>query len=145
MVTTARRWYLMAWDVERADWRTFRLDRMRDVTATTWRFRPREHPDPVTYVQRAVTEAAYPHLARVRLHAPAERVRELVPPQVARVEDDDCDGWCVLVVGGVDLDWVAMHVVRLGFEAEVVEPAELREAAVRLARGLATLGGVDSQ
>lgn len=145
MVTTARRWYLMAWDVERADWRTFRLDRMRDVAATTWRFRPREHPDPVTYVHRAVTEAAYPHLARVRLHAPAERVRELVPPQVARVEDDDCDGWCVMVVGGVDLDWVAVHVVRLGFEAEVLEPAELREAAARLARGLATLGGVASQ
>jgi len=145
LVPLGRRWYLLAWDRDRDDWRTFRLDRMREAVATTWRFRPREHPDPVAYVQRAVTEAAYPHLARVRLHAPAERVRELVPPQVARVEDDDCDGWCVLVVGGVDLDWVAVHVVRLGFEAEVVEPAELRAAAVRLARGLATLGGVDSR
>src|SRR4051812_15055805 len=41
MVTTGRRWYLMAWDTDRDDWRTFRLDRMREVVATTWRFRPR--------------------------------------------------------------------------------------------------------
>src|SRR5690606_19648442 len=53
MVATGRRWYLMAWDVDRDDWRTFRLDRMREVRATTWRFRPRQHPDPVTYVQRS--------------------------------------------------------------------------------------------
>ncbi|MFI7677598.1 helix-turn-helix transcriptional regulator [Actinophytocola sp. NPDC049390] len=138
MVATGRRWYLMAWDVERADWRTFRLDRMRDAAATTWRFRAREHPDPVAYVQRAVTEAPYRHVARIRLRAPVERVRELVPPQVGRVEDDR-DGWCVLVTGGVELDLIAMHVARLGFEARVLAPPELREAAARLARRMAEL------
>ncbi len=138
MVATGRRWYLMARDVDRDDWRTFRLDRMREVVATTWRFRPREHPDPVAYVQRSVTAAPYRYLARVRLHAPPERVRELVPPQVARVEDDR-DGWCVLVVGGEDLDWLAVHVARLGFEAEVLEPAELRDAAARLADRVAAM------
>ncbi|WP_243718994.1 YafY family protein [Actinomadura sp. 7K534] len=140
MVATARRWYLMAWDTGRGDWRTFRLDRMRDVTATTWHFRPREHPDPVAYVQRSVTAAPYRHLARVRLHAPSGRVRELVPPQVGRVEDDR-DGWCVLSVGGDDLDWLAMHIARLGFAAEVLEPPELRDAAARLARRLAAMAG----
>jgi predicted DNA-binding transcriptional regulator YafY len=140
MVATGRRWYLMAWDVDRGDWRTFRLDRMRDVTATTWRFRPREHPDPVSYVQRSVTAAPYRYLARVRLHARPDEVRELVPPQVGRVEDDR-DGWCVLVVGGVDLDWLAVHIARLGFEAEVLEPPELREAAARLARRVAAIAG----
>ncbi|TDE24960.1 WYL domain-containing protein, partial [Actinomadura sp. 6K520] len=140
MVATARRWYLMAWDGDRGGWRTFRLDRMRDVTATTWHFRPREHPDPVAYVQRSVTAAPYRHLARVRLHAPSERVRELVPPQVGRVEDDR-DGWCVLIVGGDDLDWLAVHIARLGFEAEVLEPPELRDAAARLARRLAAMAG----
>lgn len=132
MVATDRRWYLMAWDVDRDDWRTFRLDRMREVAATTWRFRAREHPDPVAYVQRSMTEAPYRYVARVRLHARPESVRELVPPQVGRVEDDR-DGWCVLVVGGDDLDWLAVHVARLGFPAEVLEPPELREAAARLA------------
>ncbi|TDC43662.1 YafY family protein [Micromonospora sp. KC213] len=138
MVTTGRRWYLMARDVERDDWRTFRLDRMRAVTATTWRFRPGDHPDPVAYVQRSVTGAPYRHLARVRLHARPEQVRELVPPQLGRVEDDR-DGWCVLVVGGDDLGWLALHVARLGFEAEVLHPPELREAAAQLAHRLTTM------
>src|SRR5690625_5457545 len=73
--TTGRRWYLMAYDVDRADWRTFRLDRTRDVSATTWRFQPRNHPDPVTCVHQAVTAAPYRHHARGRLRAPAEQAR----------------------------------------------------------------------
>lgn len=140
MVASDRRWYLMAHDVERDDWRTFRLDRMRDVVATTWRFHPREHPDPVDHVQRAVTEQPYRYTARVRLRATPERVRELVPPQVGRVEDDGAGG-SVLIAGGDDLDWLAVHVVRLGLDAEVLGPPELRDAATALARRLAALGG----
>ncbi|MEU5991405.1 YafY family protein [Spirillospora sp. NPDC047418] len=140
MVATARRWYLMAWDVDRGDWRTFRLDRMRDAAPTTWHFRPREHPDPVAYVQRSVTEAPYRHLARVRLHATSDQVRELIPPQVGRVEDDR-DGWCLLTVGGDDLDWLAVHIARLGFPAQILEPPELRDATARLARRLADMSG----
>ena len=138
MVATNRRWYLMAWDVDRDDWRTFRLDRMRDVEATTWRIRPREHPDPVAYVQRSVTEAPYRHLARVRLKAEADEVRALVPPQVARIEEDR-DGWCLLIAGGDEPDWLAVHIARLGFEAEILEPPELRAAAARLGRRLTAM------
>lgn len=143
MVTTGRRWYLMAWDVDRDDWRTFRLDRMRAAVTTTWRFRAREHPDPVAFVQRAVTEAPYRYLARARVHAPADRVRDEVPPQVGRVEDDR-DGWCVLVVGGESLDWLAAHLARLDYEVEVLEPPELREVAALLARRLTAMAGAAS-
>ena len=142
MVTTGRRWYLMAWDVDRADWRTFRLDRMREVVATTWRFRVREHADPVAYVQRSVTEAPYRCLARVRVHVAPDRLRQLVPPQVGRVEDDR-DGWSVLVVGGDDWEWLAAQVARLGFEARVLEPPELRAAVARLARRLTAMAAND--
>ncbi|CND54180.1 helix-turn-helix%2C type 11 domain-containing protein [Mycobacterium tuberculosis] len=138
MVATARRWYLMAWDVDRGDWRTFRLDRMRDAAPTTWHFRRREHPDPVEYVQRSVTEAPYRHLARVRVRAASDQVRELIPPQVGRVEDDG-DGWCLLTVGGDDLDWLAVHIARLGFATRILDPPELRDAAARLARRLADM------
>jgi predicted DNA-binding transcriptional regulator YafY len=55
--------------------------------------------------------------------------------------EDDRDGWCVLVVGGGDLDGLAVHVARLGFEAEVREPPELREAAALLARRLVAMAG----
>ncbi|MFF0234130.1 helix-turn-helix transcriptional regulator [Micromonospora sp. NPDC005254] len=144
MVTTGRRWYLMAWDVDRDDWRTFRLDRMRATVATTWRFPARDHPDPIAFVQRSVTDAPYRYLARVRVHAPPERVREAVPPQVGRVEAGR-DGWCVLVVGGDSLDGLAAHIARLRYEVEVVEPAELREAAALLARRLAAMAGSASE
>lgn len=140
MVATSRRWYLMAWDTDRDDWRTFRLDRMHALVTTTWHFRPREHPDPAAYVQHSVAGAPYRYLARVRVRAPADRVRELVPPQAGRVEDDR-DGWCVLVAGGEDLDAIAVHIARLNFEAEILEPPELREAAARLARRLAAMSG----
>lgn len=143
MVTTGRRWYLMAWDVDRGDWRTFRLDRMREVAMTTWRFRPREHPDPADYVQRSVTAAPYRYLARVRLRARAEQVRELVPPQVGRVEEDG-DDHCLLIAGGDDPDWLAMHVARLGFDTDIIDPPELRAAAGRLAARLASMVSDDS-
>ncbi|MEU4508438.1 YafY family protein [Nonomuraea wenchangensis] len=139
LVATARRWYLMAWDIDRDDWRTFRLDRMRDVTATTWRFRPRDHPDPAAYVQRSVTEAPYRHHARVRLRAHPDQVRDRIPPQVGRVEPDTEDGWCLLTAGGDDLDWLAVHIAALGFETQILDPPGLREAAARLADNLAAM------
>nr|WP_281352449.1 YafY family protein [Phytoactinopolyspora alkaliphila] len=140
MVATGRRWYLMAWDVDRDGWRTFRLDRMREPTTTTWRFQPREHPDPVAYVQRSVVAAPYRYVARVRVRADAGQVRGMVPPSVGRVEDGR-DGWCLLTTGGDDPEWLAMHVARLGFDVEVLGPPEVREAAGRLARRLAEIAG----
>ena len=92
LVATGRRWYLMAYDLDREDWRTFRLDRLREVRVSTWRFTAREHEDPVTYVHRAVTSAPYPHQVLVRFHAAAEAVRAVYPVAAVSVEpetDDD--------------------------------------------------------
>lgn len=136
MVATGWRWYLMAYDLDREDWRTFRLDRMREVESTTWQFRPRDHPDPARYVQESITASPYRHVARVRLHAPVEEVRRMVPPQVARVEADAVEGWCLLIAGADDLNWLAMRIALLEFEVEVLEPLALREAAAHLARCL---------
>ncbi|MPZ86382.1 MAG: WYL domain-containing protein [Actinophytocola sp.] len=140
MVATGRRWYLMAWDVDRDDWRTFRLDRMREATATTWRFQPREHPDPVAHVQRSVVAAPYRYVARVRVRADADRVRGMVPPSVGRV-DDDREGWCLLTAGGDDPEWLAMHVAGMHLDVEVLGPPEVLEAAARLSRRLARIAG----
>jgi predicted DNA-binding transcriptional regulator YafY len=141
LVATGRRWYLMARDVDADDWRTFRLDRMDAVAATTWRFRLGEHPDPVEHVQRAVTGAPYAHLARVRLRADPDEVRTRVPASVGRVADDPADepGWCLLEVGGDDLGWLALRIAHLGLEAQVLDPPALRDAAGALAEGLRAL------
>lgn len=136
VVAAGWRWYLMAYDLDRSDWRTFRLDRMTKVAATTFRFREREYPDPVEYVQRSVTASPYQHLAHVRLHAPAGQVRRRVPAQVARIEDDDAEGWCLLTAGADDLNWLALHIALLGLETEILDPPELRDAAAALSRRL---------
>lgn len=138
LVATGRRWYLMAWDTDRDDWRTFRLDRMREVVPTTWRFRPREPPDPAAYVQQSVVASPYRFVAKVRVHATSAKVREQVPPGVGSVEPDS-PGWSLLTVGGDDLDWLAAHLARLGHELEVLEPTELRDAARRMATVLTTM------
>ena len=54
LVATGRRWYLLAFDLDRDDWRTFRVDRMTEVRARR-AVRPREAPDAAAYVQRSVT------------------------------------------------------------------------------------------
>ena len=85
LVATGRRWYLLAHDVDRDDWRTFRLDRMRDVETTTWTFRPREAPDAREHVARAISRAPYPLEVRVRYDVPADVVRAQVPATAATV------------------------------------------------------------
>ena len=141
MVTAGQRWYLLAWDTERDDWRTYRVDRMREVRTTTWRFPFREHPDPVSYVQNAVSAAPYRFTARVRIHAPAARVREQVSARSAVVTPVD-DQTCELVAGGDNLTWLALYLASLGHPLEVVEPPELAEAAARLGEVLSGAGKV---
>jgi predicted DNA-binding transcriptional regulator YafY len=124
LVTSDKRWYLFAYDLDRDDWRTFRVDRMTSVSARTWRFRPRPAPDAATYVQEGVASRVYRHQARFLVHAPASVVRAQVPPSAAVVHargDDRSE-----VVSGADnLDYILMHVVLLGHDFEVLEPQSL--------------------
>ena len=130
LVATGRRWYLMAFDVDRDDWRTFRLDRMSTVEPTTWRFREREHEDPAAYVQRAVASAAYRFQARIVVHAPLAEVAERtsVRSVVLTAVDDETT---LLEAGAESLYGLAFHLSWLGLEFEVQEPAELRDGAGR--------------
>ncbi|MBB5785390.1 putative DNA-binding transcriptional regulator YafY [Nonomuraea jabiensis] len=72
---TPRRWYLVAWDAGREDWRTFRVDRIESRPSSGPRFTPRPAPaeDVAGYVSAAVASAPYRHQARILLHASAER------------------------------------------------------------------------
>ncbi|CAN5310488.1 YafY family protein [soil metagenome] len=135
MVATGRRWYLLAWDLDREDWRTFRLDRMTAVSATTWGFRPREAPDAGEFVSRSVTQAPYQHVARVLFHAPATRVAQHITPSTGTIEPVD-DHTCLVTAGADNLDHFAVHLVGIGIECEVLEPTELRAAMLGLAERL---------
>jgi len=140
LVATGRRWYLFAYDLDRDDWRTFRLDRVERPEVTTWRFTPRDHPDPVAAVQRAITSGGYRHRAKVVLHLDAALVREMVGPAVGRVEAID-DARCMLTTGADSLTWLAVELARFGCEVEVLEPPELRDELGRLAGVLQRAAG----
>lgn len=137
LVSAGRRWYLMAWDLDRDDWRSFRLDRIERLRPTQWRFSLRDAPDPVEFIQASISRNPYAHVARIRIHAAADVVRARVPATVARVDAEGADS-CILVAGANALEAIGFHVVSLGFEAEVLEPSELRsvlrEMAARMQR-----------
>jgi predicted DNA-binding transcriptional regulator YafY len=126
LVTTARRWYLVARDVDRAAWRTLRVDRFVDVEATGHRVVIEDPPDPVALVQAAISTTAYRHQARVELAAPLAAVEPRVPPTTGILEPID-DQRTMLTTGGDDLDLIVFHLLTLGVDFVVHEPPALRD------------------
>ncbi|ATG56218.1 DNA-binding protein [Brachybacterium ginsengisoli] len=120
------RWYLFAWDLDREDWRTFRLDRMLAVHASTFAFTPRPTPDIEAAVRESITVGAYPHSVTVRILAPLEEIAPQVPARAGTVTADGPDA-CVLRAGAGELHWVVMHLARMGAPIEVIDPPELLE------------------
>ncbi|MFB7916245.1 helix-turn-helix transcriptional regulator [Streptomyces sp. NPDC056061] len=134
LVCTERRWYLVAWDLEREDWRTFRADRITPGPPHGPVFVPRAAPaeDLAAYVSRGISTAAYTTHAVVRLKTGIERAAERLSPFAGVLEAEGADS-CLLRTGAVSLDVMVVHVMMLGFDFEVVEPPELIDA-IRRAR-----------
>ena len=131
---TERRWYLVAWDLDRDDWRTFRVDRITPKPPHGPRFAPRTPPaeDLAAYVSKGVSTRAYASHAVVRLLVPLEEAAERISPSAGQLEAEG-PGSCILRTGAASLDVMVIHVMLMGFEFEVLEPAELTEA-IRTAR-----------
>lgn len=142
LVCSERRWYLVAWDLDRDDWRTFRADRITPKPPHGPRFAPRTPPaeDLAAYVSRGVSTRAYASQAVVRLLVSKERAAERISPSAGVLEAEGPDS-CVLRTGASSLEVMVIHVMMTGFDFEVLEPAELTEAIRtahdRLARSLA--------
>ena len=68
LVHSGRRWYLIAWDIDRSGWRTYRLDRLEPRVPTGPRFTPRETPDAnlAEYLTEGTTSRVYRYQARSR-------------------------------------------------------------------------------
>ncbi len=142
MVHTGRRWYLVAWDLGRNDWRTFRVDRIESRLTTGPRFAPRKPPEGgfAAYVSRSVSFAADPHRARITLHVPLETAAERIPSAAGTLQAID-DHTCELRLSANSLDHLSVYLVLIGFEFEVREPPELvdrvRSLAERFTRATA--------
>jgi predicted DNA-binding transcriptional regulator YafY len=126
LVNWGRRWYLVAWDTDRQDWRTFRVDRIRPRTPTGPSFTPRELPDSdvAAYVSRGVSSAAWKYRTRVLLHASVDDVAQRIPPAAGLLEPID-DHTCVFDTGANTLDTLAVYLGIMGVDFEVSEPPEL--------------------
>ena len=139
LINHGRRWYLVAWDRGREDWRTFRIDRLSGPTATGVRFAPRTLParDAAAYVEQSITAMPSRYEAVLTLHAPAEQMARDVPAHWGTIEPLDAHT-CEYRLGDDDLRWLALRVAMLGVDFEVREPPELlehlRALALRLRR-----------
>ena len=124
LVTVGRRWYLLAYDLERHDWRSFRLDRLRRPEGTRAIFRPREIPggDAAAYVKSGLRRGEQDLRLTVTVHAPRAHVERRIGPW-ARIVSDDPDS-CRLEIEANDARWA---VFGLGY---LDAPVTLEDAPV---------------
>ncbi len=130
LVATGRRWYLFGFDLDREDWRIFRLDRMSDVRVSTFRFTPRDAPDADAYLKRS-RQGGWRYAARLRVDAPLDQVAGHVGSW-GRAEAIDA-GTTLITVGSDDVDRMAWWLMAFPLDFEVLDPPELRDALNRLA------------
>ncbi|WP_027942638.1 helix-turn-helix transcriptional regulator [Amycolatopsis taiwanensis] len=139
VVSWGRKWYLVGWDVDRANWRTFRVDRMSLRTPNGPRFARREPPDGdvTAYLRRTIGRDIWPYRARLRVHAPASRITGRVDGMVTPIDERTC----LLELASDSLDLVALVVGTLDVDFDVESPPELaqhlRKLANRFAKALA--------
>ncbi|MEV6226758.1 YafY family protein [Saccharopolyspora shandongensis] len=133
-----RRWYLLGWDRDRADWRTYRIDRIGELTVPGTTFAPRELPadDPVSFVQDS---ARFPHGRRgvVRFAAPVSVVSDRLIAEAGSLEAID-DTSCRYVTSVESWEWLSIILATVGVPYTIEAPPELigysRELADRIAR-----------
>lgn len=135
-------WYLLAWDTDRADWRTLRLDRLRPVLPTGPAFVPRQlpDPDPSRFTAAGITTRVYRYRCRATFRAAAEVVAASITPTIGIVTPID-DSACEVVCGSNSLDEVVLWFGLLDVDFEVHEPPELRDRLRTLAGRLTRAGG----
>lgn len=124
IVRVESRLYLIAWDLDRADWRTFRVDRVNDVSRTGATFAPRRLPadDPVEYVRARMRAMPAKYSVRATVGAPAERVREEIT-HYGTVEPID-DTSCRVEIASDSLDWVTFCIGALDAPVVIHGPPE---------------------
>jgi predicted DNA-binding transcriptional regulator YafY len=129
LVNWGRRWYLVAWDVDRSDWRTFRVDRLELRLPLGAHFTPRPLPDDdvATFVARGIAEAAWRYRARVTVHAPAELVSDRIGRWVGTIEPVDATT-CVVDAGADSVEVLAVYLGMIGADF-TLDPADAELAA----------------
>ena len=134
LVSLGRRWYLVGYDLDRGDWRTFRLDRLLDPETTGVRFRPRElpAPDAAAFVRAGIRSIPQRWDVVVRIASPPAAVESVVGTW-GTVTADGPDA-CELRMSGDSLDWPTMVLGAVGAPFTVLGPPELTARVAALGR-----------
>jgi len=135
LVATTSRWYLLAWDLDRGDWRSFRLDRMSEVRESTFTFRPREAPDAAEHVREGLTRGPQGVDVVLDLDAPLDVVADALPTGVGELFalGDRCE----LRFSAWDVPSAAARLAWLPWEFRIVSPDDLCTEVTALAARLA--------
>jgi predicted DNA-binding transcriptional regulator YafY len=138
LVNHGRRWYLVAWDRGRQDWRTFRLDRLERPAPSSMRFAQRRLPakDAADYVARSISSAPSRFQAVVTLRASADSLAGRLPGYWGGAVEPIDAASCRYTTGDDDLAWLAVRIAMIGVDFEVDEPPELIEHLDQLAARL---------
>lgn len=133
VVTWGPRWYLVAWDRDRDDWRTFRVDRMTPKTPVGPRFSPREIPggDAAAHVARGVAQL-WPYRATIRLHLPADHEQARAAATYGTIEPIDAHT-CRLEIGADSPQSLTFLLGAVDADFEIEHGPELAEHLQRLA------------
>ncbi|MDP9949987.1 MULTISPECIES: YafY family protein [Streptomyces] len=157
LVSAGQRWYLVAYDLGREDWRTFRVDRVGEPYATGARFAPRPLPvegppvapaagpdgardgsgsgkahgsgggDAAVFLARSMRRMQPELRLDVRFSAPAEFVAARLPAHLGAPEPDG-EGGCRLRSSCTDsLEWVALRLALVDCEFSAQGPPQLVE------------------
>lgn len=135
LLMAGRRWQLLAFDIDRKDWRTFRLDRAHNPFITGAPARTREVPggDVATFVAKRTLKMAPTYQADVVVHAQVEEAaRRLDTPQSTLT--DLGDGTCAWRSPPDTLDWLAFRLASSGLDFETRHPQELADHLQAIAR-----------
>jgi predicted DNA-binding transcriptional regulator YafY len=122
LVARGRRWYLVAWDLQRDAWRTFRVDRLERPFANGIRFTPRELPaeDAAAYVAQALRSVPQRHEALLAIALPAAEVAERVPRWIGEPTADGPDR-ALLRVTNDNPEWLALTLTMLDPPATLID------------------------
>jgi predicted DNA-binding transcriptional regulator YafY len=132
----SRRWYLVAWDVEREDFRTFRVDRIQKILSVGPRFTPRDLPkDLATFVSDAISHAPYSHRARLKLRGSVSTLEKTIPPWCGVLEPLD-DRHAVLSTGAGSIEALVCHMILTGMDFEILEPRSLAPQVRKISQRL---------
>jgi predicted DNA-binding transcriptional regulator YafY len=143
LVTTGRRWYLLAYDRDREDWRSLRLDRMSEVAARGTTFSVRDAPDAATYISRSISSSPYRYVAKVRYRASADVVAQRFSPTSATIEPEGPNS-CMVTAGADSPETLALYLAMVGCDFEIMGPPEVIAGAASMGERLrraASVGG----